>query len=301
MDLRDLYYFEAIADCGHMGRAAERVFRTQPALSKCIQRLEEQLSAALFERVGHRLVLTPVGDALLARARFLRRSLEDTVREVDDVARGVTGHVRIGHTATAAEQLLPKVISLLRREMPGVTMELGMGMNDELRTSLRAGDHDLLVGPLSPGDGEFTSHVMFSDHVVVACSRSHPLAGRPRVRMKDLAACGWVMPPRGVAIRDWLDRTFEGRGLPPPKVEIDSGSISLMPRLIADTELLTFISRENLGAGSVMTLLRELEFAPTTLRREIGVVMRANGYLSPAVRTAVGLLKARGRELRATA
>jgi DNA-binding transcriptional LysR family regulator len=116
-----------------------------------------------------------------------------------------------------------------------------------------------------------------------------------------LAACGWVMPPRGVAIRDWLDRTFEGRGLPPPKVEIDSGSISLMPRLIADTELLTFISRENLGAGSVMTLLRELEFAPTTLRREIGVVMRANGYLSPAVRTAVGLLKARGRELRATA
>jgi molybdenum-dependent DNA-binding transcriptional regulator ModE len=72
LDLRDLRYFEAIAEAGHLGRAAEKVHRSQPALTGCVRRLEEALGTALFERVGRGIRLTAAGEALARRARSLR-------------------------------------------------------------------------------------------------------------------------------------------------------------------------------------------------------------------------------------
>ena len=113
MDLRDLAYFEVIADLGHMGRAAERLGRTQPALTKCIQRLEEAVGADLFERTGRGIALTRVGEVLLSRARRMRSAMEEALREVSDFAAGSAGHVRIGCGATMGEYLLPQVCRAL--------------------------------------------------------------------------------------------------------------------------------------------------------------------------------------------
>ncbi|MDG6403215.1 LysR family transcriptional regulator, partial [Pseudomonas quasicaspiana] len=94
MDLRDLYYFETIADLGNLGRAGEKLHRTQPALSKSIQRLEETLGTALFFREGRRMRLTPAGELLLMRARLLRQGVQETRREIQDFAKGTVGNVR---------------------------------------------------------------------------------------------------------------------------------------------------------------------------------------------------------------
>jgi DNA-binding transcriptional LysR family regulator len=81
MDFRDLKYFAVIAEEGHVGRAAERLYKTQPALTKCIDRLEEQLGAPLFERVGRGIRLTPVGEALLPRAAHQPDDGRDRARD----------------------------------------------------------------------------------------------------------------------------------------------------------------------------------------------------------------------------
>src|SRR6185437_8541527 len=109
MDLRDLAYFEVIADLGHMGRAGDKLGRTQPALTKCIQRLEEIVGADLFERTGRGIKLTPVGEILLSRARRMRETMEESLREVTDFAAGAAGHVSIGCGATMGEYLLPQI------------------------------------------------------------------------------------------------------------------------------------------------------------------------------------------------
>ena len=72
LDLRDLRYFETIAELGHLGQAAKRVHRTQPALTSCVRRLEAAFGTPLFERVGRGIRLTPAGALLLARAQRLR-------------------------------------------------------------------------------------------------------------------------------------------------------------------------------------------------------------------------------------
>src|SRR5688572_8464977 len=82
MDLRDLGYFQRVAELGHVGKAAEQLGRTQPALSKSIRRLEDAVGAQLFERVGRSLRLTAMGEALLIRAHHLSRYVDMTLREL---------------------------------------------------------------------------------------------------------------------------------------------------------------------------------------------------------------------------
>lgn len=118
MDTRDLRYFIAAAESGHLHQAAERIGRSQPALSKCIRRLETELGARLFEPSGRGIKLTQVGHALLLRARLLLQGMQDTVREITDLAQGVAGHVRLGSGPTTAEWLLPSLFRRLLAKSP---------------------------------------------------------------------------------------------------------------------------------------------------------------------------------------
>src|ERR1700761_8752959 len=118
MELRDLAYFQAIAEAGHLGRAADQLGRPQPALTKCVRRLEEVLDAELFERAGRGLRLTAVGEILLARTRQLGTAADMTVSAIGDVARGAVAHVRIGSGATTTETLLPDIYGRMLEEAP---------------------------------------------------------------------------------------------------------------------------------------------------------------------------------------
>jgi DNA-binding transcriptional LysR family regulator len=291
VELRDLAYFQAIAETGHLGRAGEQLGRTQPALTKCIRRLENELSAHLFERSGRGLKLTTIGDALLARTRQLRNSVDMAVREVRDVARGSVGHVRLGSGATTTEYLLPSLYSTMLKETPQVTMELIIGMNDVLRASLRKGYLDLVIGPLTEADNEFASVPALEDRVVVVARAGHPLFNK-KAKIADLLNYRWVLPGPHVAMRKWLDHAFAANGPGQPDVQIETSSISLLPRMIAHTDLLSFISVRNLGEGRVGSPLREIILPETTMSRWLGAVYRRDAYLSPACRRMIEIIKA---------
>jgi DNA-binding transcriptional LysR family regulator len=295
MDLRDLAYFEVIADLGHMGRAADKLGRTQPALTKCIQRLEEAVGADLFERTGRGITLTRVGEVLLLRARRMRAAMEECLREVSDFAVGSAGHVRIGCGATMGEYLLPQVCRALIDDSPGVTIEVHIAMSGVLRTALRDGTLDFAIGPILPSDAEEFAHEAFGiDEVVVVAARGHALCSKP-LSIDDLVASKWVLPARTVAMRQWLDKVFEAHGLPQPVVQIETNSITTLPKLIADTALLSFTSTRNLRPGRLGEQLERLEIDTTTMKRPLGLVSRREGYLSPAAQRVVALLRAKGR------
>ena len=296
MDLRDLRYFEAIAEIGHLGQAAATVNRTQPALSKCIDRLEAELDTVLFRRDGRRLQLTPVGHVLLSRSKEMAQAMHDTVREVGDFSRGVMGSVRIGCAATVAERLLPQVCGMLLLEAPNVTIELAVGMNEMLRQFLRSGALDLVIAPLRKNDGEFNAYPLIEDEVVVVARAGHPLA-RPDVTMADMTQYSWALATPRVATHRWLDNAFQKQKLATPKVQIASSSILLLPRVIANSDLLSFVSRQNLAPGQVGTGLREIALADTTMKRTFGILTRNNSYLSPATHCLIDILKKDGATL----
>ncbi|QHF03004.1 LysR family transcriptional regulator [Pseudomonas asturiensis] len=294
MDLRDLTYFETIAELGHLGRAAEKLNRSQPALTKSIQRLEESFGTRLFQRDGRRIKLTPVGELLQARGKELQQSIAQTQREVRDFASGMVGNIRVGCAATMAEYLMPKLTSALLQRTPDVTFKLVIGQDDLLRESLRSGQLDMIICALAPDSEGVTSFEVLRDEAVVIASKHHPIFKTAPLQMKDLCAWRWVLPPVSVSSRKWLDGAFAAHGLPLPTVQIEANSISLLPNLIAQSNLLSFVARESLEFGKTMQHLREVPLEQTTMKRTIGVTLRSGGYLSPAAQGMLQMLRDNG-------
>src|SRR4051812_11411328 len=132
MELRDIEYFAVIAQHGHLGRAAEALRLTQPALSKSLRRLEEALDAKLVKRTPRGVELTAEGAALLERVRGLRLSLQDVAREVKDVSEGRVGHLRVGVGESIAEYLLPTAFEALLRDSPRMSLRIHVSDNDQM-------------------------------------------------------------------------------------------------------------------------------------------------------------------------
>ena len=289
MELRDLRYFETIAELQHLGRAAERLHRTQPALTSSIRRLEADCGTALFEKSGRGIRLTAAGRVLLKWAQRMRFDVEDAQRELGDIGRGLAGEVRIGIVPTAAQYLLPGAARELLHEAPEVTLRTVVGLVDALRPQLRAGELDLMVGTEGVAEAGYASRLLAEDAIVVAAAADHPvLAGRPTLR--DLAAHRWALQPPGAPTRDWLDHTFDRARLPRPRVQVETTMLLMLPTLIAETGLLSFISRHHLEGRQAVHGLREVPVRGATMRRRLVVTWRRNAYLSPATRRLMDLL-----------
>jgi DNA-binding transcriptional LysR family regulator len=224
MDLRDLTYFETIAELGHLGRAAEKLNRSQPALTKSIQRLEESFGTKLFQRDGRRIKLTPVGELLQARGKMLQQSIAQTQREVRDFASGAVGEIRLGCASTMAEYLLPELTDALLKRAPDITLKLVIGQDDMLREQLRSGHLDMIICAQRSVEDEFAAHPILTDEAVVIASRNHPIFNTP-YQMSDLCGYRWVLPPLGVSSRIWVDEAFARHNLPLPVVQIEANSI----------------------------------------------------------------------------
>jgi DNA-binding transcriptional LysR family regulator len=289
MDLRDLRYFEVMAKLEHVGKASEQLHRTQPALTGCVRRLEQECGAPLFEKAGRGIRLTAAGKVLLKWAQRMRFDVEDARNEIASLGRGLSGHVRIGIVPTAAQFLLPPVARQLLRDAPEVTLRTVVGLIDMLKPLLRSGELDLMVGTESPPEDGFVSQMLAEDAIVVAASATHELFDvRPTLR--DLTHYRWALQPPGAPTRDWLDHTFDRRRLPRPRVQVESTMLLMLPTLIAETGLLSFISRHHLEEKQRGSKLKEIALKETTMKRRLVVTHRANGYLSPAAARLITLL-----------
>ena len=294
MDFRDLKYFEVIATEGNLARAAERVHRTQPALTKCIDRLEEALGSRLFEKDGRGMRLTAAGHVLLKRTRQMALMVEETAREMRDHAGGLQGEVRIGCVPTMAEHLMPAVFEQLLAEAPGITVTLAVAMSDNLLAALADGEIDLVVGPMADTDPEVVTEQIAEDTMVVMASEDHPIFDAP-CTLADLVHYKWMLPARTVASRQWLDQTFERHGLPRPQVQIESNVLNSILPILETTSLLGFVTRFNLVAGRAR--VREVVVPETRMKRRLGLTYRKNGYLSPVAVRVADILRAKGKEL----
>jgi DNA-binding transcriptional LysR family regulator len=294
MDLRDLRYFETIAELEHIGRATERLHRTQPALTSCVRRLEQACGTPLLEKAGRGVRLTPAGKVLHKWAQRMRFDVEDAQREIGDIGRGLSGHIRIGIVPTAAQFLLPPAARQLMKQAPEVTLRTVVGLIDTLKPMLRAGELDLMVGTESPAEAGFASQRLTEDHIVVAASATHEIFGI-KPTLQALTTYRWVLQPPGAPTRDWLDHTFDRKRLARPRVQVESTMLLMLPALIAETGLLSFISRHHLDADGGRSPLREVPMKETTMRRRLVVTYRESSYLLPAAELLISLLADAGR------
>jgi DNA-binding transcriptional LysR family regulator len=279
MEGRDLHYFEVIAELGHLGKASETLFKSQPALSHCIDRLESEIGVQLFERAGRRIKLTPIGKKLLDRAKALRQSYEDTVRELQDYAHGDRGHVTIGCSPSMGAYILPSLVAELMRKSPAITIDVSVGASGELLDKLRARQLDLLFSPMAYLGEDITAVPFLKNDMVVAVRENHPILAK-KYTVHDLDAYDWIVTTDSRYSTQWLTEALLACGCPPPRVRTTINIVSAMKGLIVTTDSLCFLSRLHV-IHSDKWQLRELEIPELVFHRTCSVAYRKHDYLSP--------------------
>ncbi len=281
METRDLRYFMQIADLGSVHAAAERVGRTQPALTKSIKRLEAELGGKLFTRGGRNILLTHLGRDLLKYGRMICRTMDSTIEDLRLAAQGKRGQVKIGISPTSAQSLLPGAIEGVARELPDLTYQILTGTPDILRNALRTRQVDVVIGPTLDTDRQnFETYFIQHDDVVVAAGPNHPLAGKPAT-LAELCSYDWVLPVGSVQTRSWLDERFRKANLR-VSIKLEASSVFTMLPVVRRNNLLTFISINDTYYGDTELLCR-VHCDEATLRREISLLYLRDIPLSPAV------------------
>jgi DNA-binding transcriptional LysR family regulator len=294
---RDIEYFAVVAERGHVGRAAEEVGLSQPALSKSLRRLERALGAKLVKRTPKGVDLTAVGAALFLRARGLRLSLADIAREAADLSQGRGGHLRVGTSPGLSVSLLPVACAAMLKEAPQVMLQITVGTSEIVVPALSRGELDLIVktDPLTGHDDLVQEHLHDRAFVVLASAR-HKLAGKKLVSLADLAKERWILAASGPS-REALCRAFAKDGLPPPRVAVESSSVPFRIQLLPSTDLLGFGPRQFFRESPSHFGLRELHVKGLSSAQSIGVSYRKDAYLSPAALRFIEILKTTAKEI----
>ncbi len=275
MELRQLVYFEAVVRHGGFTRAAERLRVAQPAVSAQVRRLEAELGTPVLERTTRRVRLTKAGELVLARARRVLDELDGVRADLEQLAGGLRGRVRIGSIQAMAPFDLPAALAAFRSRYPEVELVLRSGRLRQLVAELDAGRLDLAIGPLADTLPDRVAAVpLFTDELVLVTAADHPLAGRAALPLAAVRDEAFACLPADSGLRRILDRACAAAGFR-PHVRYESTSVGQLRELVSH------------GLG-VALLARSVADSP-------GPPVSAHPVLPEPIDRPVGLLRLRDR------
>lgn len=196
IELRHLRHFVALAEEEHFGRAAERVFVVQQALSNSIRNLEEEVGVPLVMRTTRRVQLTPAGQEFLIGARETLAAATQSIERARRAARGEVGRLTVGFVSGLAFGGLPEIVRTFRELYPNVSVDLREQTAAEQEAALRAGLIDVGLMLLPVRDPSLDSRPLWRQPLVAALPAEHPLARKRKLKISDLAAEPFVFFPR---------------------------------------------------------------------------------------------------------
>jgi len=272
--------------------AAEAAGLTQPGASKLIGELEHALGVQLFERLPRGVVPTWYGQVLIRRAGAALAEMDAAHQEIMQGAAGFGGRVAVGSVRAPAATLLPQAVKLLKERNPRVQVAVSSDTSQAMIEALRAGELDIVIGRiLDPGAAAELDFEPLADEPHSLIVRAgHPWLGRSDVGFDELAQAPWILPPAG-RLRDQLMALFIARGLPQPFDVVETISLPLVARLLADSERVVALPLElvqsALDAGTLAVLPLDVD-----LRAGVyGIVTRKRHHLSPSAEAMLAALR----------
>jgi DNA-binding transcriptional LysR family regulator len=207
MELRHLRYFMAVGEEQHYGRAARRLRVAQPALSRQIQDLEEELGFKLFERLPRGVKLSAAGRLFLEDARRILQEVSEAAARAGRVASGRSGTLRVGFTENASWRgVVPESFRRFRELQPDAELQLQPSASLEQLEAIRSGRLDAgFVNFMPKSDPELDQLLVAMQHVELAAPKRHPLTKLKKLRLRDLTDAPFVWFPR------WASPAFYDR------------------------------------------------------------------------------------------
>lgn len=207
---RLLSAFLALVDTGQFKTAAARCHVSQSAFSQMISRLEEQVGTRLFDRDTRRVSLTPEGQILVPFARAVESGVEGLFTELRDHAEQRKGKVAIAGLPSLCTDWLPTLLADFRRRHPGIQLQLHDNIAEAILELVRKGEVDFAITALAASPEEFDAKFLFNEPYYLICRADHPLAGRPKISLKDLRGCDYIHTLRSGSLWRWIEPHVEG-------------------------------------------------------------------------------------------
>ncbi|AJE20878.1 LysR family transcriptional regulator [Azotobacter chroococcum] len=285
MDLANLNAFIAIAETGSFSEAGERLHLTQPAVSKRIAALEQQLQVRLFDRLGREVRLTEAGRALLPRAYRILSVLEDTRRALNNLNGDVSGRLTLATSHHIGLHRLPPLLRAFTRAHPQVALDIRFLDSEVAYEEILHGRAELAVITLAPETAAPVRAVkVWDDPLDFVAAPEHPLARNAQVSLADVARHPAVFPGGNTFTHHIVRRLFEGEGLTP--------SIAMSTNYLETIKMMVSIGL----AWSVLprTMLddqvKPLTLPGIRLSRQLGYILHTERTLSNAALAFMALL-----------
>ncbi|TAN20792.1 MAG: LysR family transcriptional regulator [Acidobacteria bacterium] len=281
MDLADLETLLTVARERSFSRAAEKLHRTQPAISQAVQRLEHDCGEILIDRASRRARLTPAGELVVQRAEQMLRERLRLQHELSELRGLHRGKVTVGANESTAFFLLP-IVAAYRARWPEVKVEIRRSLSRTIPAEVLAGNLDLGVIAYDPELRELSAEVVYHDRLAFIVYPRHPLAQAAKpVPLKRLASESFIAHNVESPYRDFTVSTFR-RGQVPLNIAVEMPTIESIKHLVARGLGVAFVPRisveQELRAGA----LREVSIRQFKVERPLRLVAPRHGRLSHA-------------------
>ncbi|SFE23619.1 DNA-binding transcriptional regulator, LysR family [Paenibacillus algorifonticola] len=275
MELLQLQYFLTVARCEHVTEAAGKLHVTQSSLSKTIQRLEDDLGAPLFDRMGRKLRLNEFGRTFLRRTEKALFELEQGKREIADLSSPEQGTLELAVTTAST---LPGILREFRKNKPHIKFHVQMVTLRDMSTLLHRGEVDFCLSspPIQADDIE--CQILFADPIVVAVPVSHRYAERSSITLAELKDEWFVGVKKGYGVRDLVDSKCQSVGFV-PKYVYEGDEPARLTALVEAEIGLAFIPRT---ARNPQERIKYLQVEDHILVREIALLSHKSRYISKA-------------------
>ena len=281
--LGQLKAFEAVARLGSFSRAAEELHVTQPAVSKKIRLLQDEVGLMVLEQVGKRLFLTDAGRELLTTCGDWLETWSRFEQSIADLKGLKQGRLRLC-VVTTSKYFMPRVLGPFCDVYPGIDIAMQVVNRDRLLERLARNQDDLYVMGVPPEGAEIESERLMENPLVVLAAGFHPLAQRRGIPFAELANASFVMREQGSGTRITVERVFQERGLP-LRIKMELGSNEAIKQAVAGGLGLAILSRSTIRLDAAQAELVELDVEGFPILRSWYVVWPKGKQLSVVART----------------
>ena len=290
MDFERLKAFRAVATEKSFSRAARKLFRTQPAVSQAIRSLEDELGERLFLRLGRTVEMTQAGEVLLEHAQQAFEALEQGRMRLDALRGLKEGKLTIGTSDTTACYILPDALRVFRSRYPGIEIVLSNRPSPATLEHVLAREGDIGIVTLPIHDARVAVEELLVREDVVICSPRHPLSGRKRVRIEELAGHPLLLLDKGSSTRSFIDERLSRAGVV-PHVAMELASIEVIKKLVQLDFGISIVPRVAVGLEAERDELRAIRLFSAGEARKLGVIYPRKGYLALAAQEFLKVLR----------
>ena len=278
MDYDQLSSFLEVAKLQSFSRAAEKIYRTQPAISAQVRLLEQECGERLFDRSGKRVSLTPAGEILHRYAQQIIGLHRDALQAIAELNQTPRGKLLIGANEATCLYVLPKTFARFKQLYPLVQISIYRNFSHKILQKLQEGAIELGIVTLPQSSGNTEVIPVFRDDMTVVVPAQHALGRKRSVTLDEVASCPLILPKTGHTrvVLDRLLRDYRHH----LQISMELASVETIKKFVGAGLGISFISRAYAQPEVAAGVLKLVPIAGQKLERELGLIFRRDRHLS---------------------